>query len=155
MFSLPDESCQKLNRALNIGIIHIIIKSCRFHLGKAQWQKIQRFDLAKEYKNDSNIIKWLHHFSGLVFLCLEEVRDSFAEAFISDMSNGKQVESFVDYVFSMYVDSTSLLPLYNWIEVTIMNKKPSTLIITRYVMRHSHQCLHFWMLLSSSKQQHT
>jgi hypothetical protein len=40
-------------------------------------------------KNDSDIIKWLHHFSGLAFLCLEEVRDSFEEAFISDVPNGK------------------------------------------------------------------
>lgn len=44
------------------------IIGCRFHLTQAWWRKIQQLGLSKDYKERTDIGKWLGYCFGLLFL---------------------------------------------------------------------------------------
>ena len=58
-----------------------LIKCCKFHLGQAMWRKVQSLGLAREYKENTDIGKWIHACYGLPFFAPHRRRRCFCGMF--------------------------------------------------------------------------
>jgi len=126
-FQLLVDECIKINlifkpefiyadfeNAIHLGALstwpEIIIKGCRFHIAQSWWRKIQNLGLSNEYKQDSELGKYLKYFFGLPFLRPEEVADCFVEDLMSIQPNNQRIQEFMDYILNNYIDSAAIFP---------------------------------------------
>lgn len=61
---------------------------------------------------------WLRHIFGLPFLSHNEVGDSFAEDFVSDMPANDKIQQFSDYLLDTYISDDAIFPPHIWASFT-------------------------------------
>lgn len=167
---LLDRCCQSFNLSLNFNIIHldfdirihtamkehfpfIVIKSTRFHLGQAWWQKLQDLGLAKKYRNKkTEKSKWLHDFFGLAFLDSDEVEDCFTEDLVPEMPKDEDVEKFADYILSTFITRNALFPPYMWAKTPPYSRRTDVGPVAFYSKYNKYNCAAPTMVLNFSKQ---
>lgn len=68
----PSEIVIDFEKAIHIAVNTVWertkIVGCRFHISQAWWRKIQELGLAKEYKERTEVGKWVGYCFGLLFL---------------------------------------------------------------------------------------
>lgn len=107
-------------RSAHLAIQHCFplcnILGCRFHLGQAWYRKINEDfpALRNEYKNDTEIGKWIKYFFGLAFLSPEEVSDVFFE--LIEIAPNNNALGFSNYVYKTYIEQNCLYPPKMWAE---------------------------------------
>jgi len=88
--------------------------ACRFHLGQAWWRKIQALGLANDYKQDTDVGKWLKIFYGLMFLEPSHVECCYQEIKSMKPRSGRAVNEFLRYMNLTYVSEKSKFPPRIW-----------------------------------------
>lgn len=92
----------------------IKIIGCRFHLSQAWWRHIQKFGLSKDYKEGTEVGKWLGYCFGLMFLNPEEVADAFVFSLLSIRPTNDKLTLFADYLTDSYVSEDAIFPPELW-----------------------------------------
>ncbi|XP_071176290.1 uncharacterized protein [Mytilus edulis] len=115
-------------QAMHTAIMHAFpqckIDCCRFHLAQSWWRKIQTVGLSTDYKDKSTEIgKWLSQFFGLPFLPPNKVEDCFTFDIMSDAPSDDKCHTFLDYVLSTYICTTSRYPPQFWAAAPVENCK--------------------------------
>lgn len=107
---------QAIHTAISEIFPEVIRKGCRFHLGQSMWRKIQSLGLCKNFKNKSEVGKFLKLFFGLSFLKPEDVHKCFAEDLMAIKPNNQQLHDFCNYFERNYVLPNSKFPPSLWAE---------------------------------------
>ena len=105
---------QAIHRAVKSLWPETTVVGCRFHLSQAWWRKIQQLGLDKEYKNRSEIGKFLKYTFGLQYLDAEEVGDCVAFDMSSIQPNDPRVTEYMDYLIDTYVSEDSMFSPEIW-----------------------------------------
>ena len=76
--------------------------------------RIQNLGLSKDYKDATEIGKWLKYTFGLIFLDPAEVGDAFVEDLIPFQPEDSRVTQYADYLTDMYISEESTFPPELW-----------------------------------------
>ena len=133
-FSMLIRECAEREYVLKPDIIHVdfevavinvvqdlfpqtVVKGCRFHLSQAWWRQIQALGLTHEYKEQTDIGKWLHWCFGLPFLDPDQVSESFAYDLMAEIPDDTRCEAFADYLTDTYIDENAKFVSSLWAEI--------------------------------------
>ena len=109
---------QAIHASLRAVWPEVNIKGCRFHLAQAWWRQIQALRLSSEYKNKTDVGRFLSHIFGLPMLNKEAVEDCFLDDFMANMPDDERVIKLMDYLTDYYIDSQSSFPPEMWADMT-------------------------------------
>jgi hypothetical protein len=59
---------KSIHNAVKIVWNEVKITGCRFHISQAWWRKVQELGLSKDYKERTEVGKWIGYCFGLLFL---------------------------------------------------------------------------------------
>lgn len=93
---------------------NVEIVGCRFHLKQSWWRKIQELGLSTDYKDNTDIGKWLHYTFGLLFLEPHEVGESYVDDLAPIQPEDSKVRKLADYLIDNYIDEDSKFPPRIW-----------------------------------------
>ena len=94
------------------NVLKCTLLGCKFHLTQAWWRKIQHLGLACDYKNNTEVGKYLRTLFGLPYLSFFEVNESLDNDF--SMPKNQKVRQFVKYLKATYTTPQSLFPPIMW-----------------------------------------
>lgn len=72
--------------------------------------------LAKEYKTNTEIGKFLKHFFGLPYLSPKLVKDCFLKHFVEVAPDSSKLTTFINYLQNNYINDTADFPPHLWAE---------------------------------------
>jgi hypothetical protein len=123
MYNISLNSCRvfvDFERAIHKALIHIWrdtqINGCRFHLHQAWYRNIQSLGLISEYRNNSEIGKWIKSSFGLSYLSPDEVGDCFVLDLMSCKPENELLDKYADYLLETYIEENSTFPPGIWAE---------------------------------------
>lgn len=116
----PSKISVDFEKAIHNAIIQIwpttTINGCRFHLHQAWYRKIQSLGLTSEYKNVSEVGKWLKHTFGLTYLKPGDVEDCFTFDLMSYKPKDDILDKYADYLLETYIEPNAPFPPNLWAE---------------------------------------
>lgn len=107
-----------IHNAAKIIWPQIQIIGCRFHVTQAWWRTIQRLGLSSDYKEKSEIGKWIGYCFGLLFLEPQEVGDVYAFTLAAIQPENDKVTLFADYLVNNYISEDAVFPPQLWASKT-------------------------------------
>lgn len=94
------------------------ISGCRFHLHQAWYRKVQSLGLVAEYKNQSEIGKWIKDTLGLTYLKPEDVEECFVFDIMSYKPLDSKLDMYADYLLENYIGETASFKPHIWADQT-------------------------------------
>jgi hypothetical protein len=91
------------------------ITGCRFHLLQAWFRKVQTLGLSKDYRQGTEVGKWIQYSFGLPFLAPDEVTDCFLQDLFPVIPEDRKLTAYRDYLLDNYIaDNSARFPSHMW-----------------------------------------